>query len=58
MLGNKAKLKTSKSKIFIMLIVGFFIIYGVIRSSGMYCAIWRNSFLINRAKKMMPASLS
>ena len=37
MLGNKAKLKTSKSKIFIMLIVGFFIIYGVIRSSGMYC---------------------
>ena len=30
-------MKTSKSKIFIMLIVGFFIIYGVIRSSGMYC---------------------
>ena len=37
MLGNKAKLKTSKSKIFIMLIAGFFIIYGVVRSSGMYC---------------------
>ena len=35
--GNKAKLKTSKSKIFIMLIAGFFIIYGVVRSSGMYC---------------------
>lgn len=30
-------MKTSKSKIFIMLIAGFFIIYGVIRSSGMYC---------------------
>lgn len=35
--GSKAKLKTSKSKIFIMLIAGFFIIYGVVRSSGMYC---------------------
>jgi dihydropteroate synthetase len=35
--GNKAKLKTSKSKIFIMLIAGFFITYGVVRSSGMYC---------------------
>ncbi len=34
---NKASLKTSKSKIFIMLIAGFFIIYEVIRSSGMYC---------------------
>ncbi len=30
-------MKTSKSKIFIMLIAGFFIIYGVVRSSGMYC---------------------
>ncbi|WP_297881432.1 hypothetical protein [uncultured Campylobacter sp.] len=30
-------MKTSKSKIFIMLIAGVFIIYGVIRSSGMYC---------------------
>ena len=37
MSGDKASLKTSKSKIFIMLIAGFFIIYGVIRSSGMYC---------------------
>ncbi len=37
MLGNKAKLKTSKSKIFIMLIAGVFIIYGVISSGGMYC---------------------
>ncbi len=30
-------MKTSKSKIFIMLIAGFFIIYGVISSGGMYC---------------------
>ena len=30
-------MKTSKSKIFIMLIAGVFIIYGVISSSGMYC---------------------
>ncbi len=37
MSGDKAKLKASKSKIFIMLIAGFFIIYGVVRSSGMYC---------------------
>jgi len=37
MSGDKASLKTSKSKIFIMLIAGFFVIYGVIRSSGMYC---------------------
>ena len=35
--GNKASLKASKSKIFIMLIAGFFIIYGVISSGGMYC---------------------
>ena len=37
MSGDKAKLKTSKSKIFIMLIAGVFIIYGVISSGGMYC---------------------
>ena len=37
MSGNKYSLKTSKSKIFIMLIAGFFIIYGVISSGGMYC---------------------
>ena len=30
-------MKTSKSKIFIMLIAGVFIIYGVISSGGMYC---------------------
>ena len=30
-------MKTSKSKIFIMLIAGIFIIYGVISSGGMYC---------------------
>ena len=34
MSGNKYSLKTSKSKI---LIAGFFIIYGVISSGGMYC---------------------
>ena len=32
-------MKTSKSKIFIMLIAGVFIIYGVISSGGMYCNI-------------------
>ena len=30
-------MKASKSKIFIMLIAGVFIIYGVISSGGMYC---------------------